>query len=135
MSAPNPDGILDLHMMPSLTDFYKLISYLTICEPVFSSHQIILILLYIAVVTLTWYRAVLMTITWAFFQSKFEFKLRLQEFIELVRANKMMDAIHYARKYLSTWGLTNMKELQQAMATLAFKSNTDCPGYKVLLYL
>lgn len=135
MSAPNPDGILDLHMMPSLTDFYKLISYLTICEPVFGSHQIILILLYIAVVTLTWYRAVLMTITWAFFQSKFEFKLRLQEFIELVRANKMMDAIHYARKYLSTWGLTNMKELQQAMATLAFKSNTDCPGYKVLLYL
>lgn len=75
-----------------------------------------------------------MTITWGFFfQSKFEFKLRLQEFIELVRANKMMDAIHYARKYLSTWGLTNMKELQQAMATLAFKSNTDCPGYKVLL--
>ena len=61
MSAPNPDGILDLRMMPSLTDLYKLISYFTICEPVSSSHQVILILLYIAVVTLTWYRAVLMT--------------------------------------------------------------------------
>lgn len=66
-------------------------------------------------------------------QSKFEFKLRLQEFIELVRAERMMDAIMYARKYLSVWSSTNMKELQQAMATLAFKSTTDCDGYKVAL--
>lgn len=66
-------------------------------------------------------------------QSKFEFKLRLQEFIELVRAERMMDAIMYARKHLAVWGSTNMKELQQAMATLAFKSNTDCAGYKVRL--
>ncbi|CAM6095227.1 unnamed protein product [Calypogeia fissa] len=65
-------------------------------------------------------------------KSKFEFKLRLQEFIELVRAEKMMDAIMYARKYLAAWGSTNMKELQQAMATLAFKSNTDCASYKIL---
>ena len=43
----------------------------------------------------------------------------------------MMDAIMYARKHLAAWGSTNMKELQQAMATLAFKSNTDCAGYKV----
>ncbi|MCO5587075.1 hypothetical protein L7F22_041021 [Adiantum nelumboides] len=65
-------------------------------------------------------------------KSKFEFKLRLQEFIELVRGERMMDAIVYARKYLASWGSTNMKELQQAMATLAFKSNTDCAGYKLL---
>ncbi|KAG0622789.1 hypothetical protein M758_3G123400 [Ceratodon purpureus] len=65
-------------------------------------------------------------------KSKFEFKLRLQEFIELVRAERMMDAITYARKYLSVWSSTNMKELQQAMATLAFKSTTDCAGYKIL---
>ncbi len=45
----------------------------------------------------------------------------------------MMDAIMYARKYLSVWSSTNMKELQQAMATLAFKSTTDCAGYKVVL--
>jgi hypothetical protein len=44
----------------------------------------------------------------------------------------MMDAIMYARKHLAAWGSTNMKELQQAMATLAFKSNTDCAGYKIL---
>eukprot|EP00249_Psilotum_nudum_P007998 c20969_g1_i1 orf=314-1543(+) len=65
-------------------------------------------------------------------KSKFEFKLRIQEFIELVRAEHMMEAIAYARKYLAPWGSTNMKELQQAMATLAFKSTTECPGYKVL---
>jgi hypothetical protein len=64
-------------------------------------------------------------------QSKLEFKLRLQEFIELVRGDWMIEAIMYARKHLASWGATNMKELQQAMATLAFKSNTDCPGYKV----
>jgi macrophage erythroblast attacher len=65
-------------------------------------------------------------------KSKLEFKLRLQEFIELVRGDRMIDAIMYARKHLASWGATNMKELQQAMATLAFKSNTDCPGYKIL---
>jgi len=47
----------------------------------------------------------------------------------------MIEAIMYARKYLASWGATNMKELQQAMATLAFKSNTDCPGYKVFSLL
>ncbi|KAJ7537745.1 hypothetical protein O6H91_11G020300 [Diphasiastrum complanatum] len=65
-------------------------------------------------------------------KSIFEFKLRLQEFIEMVRSEKMMDAIMYARKHLAPWGRTNMKELQQAMATLAFKSSTDCTSYKML---
>ncbi|GFQ06435.1 macrophage erythroblast attacher [Phtheirospermum japonicum] len=65
-------------------------------------------------------------------KSKFEFQLRLQEFIELVRAENNMQAIMYARKYLSPWGATHLKELQRAMATLAFKSSTECAIYKVL---
>ncbi|KAG2730081.1 hypothetical protein I3843_01G271200 [Carya illinoinensis] len=65
-------------------------------------------------------------------KSKFEFQLRLQEFIELVRAENSMRAITYARKYLSPWGATHTKELQRVMATLAFKSNTECARYKVL---
>lgn len=65
-------------------------------------------------------------------KSKLEFQLRLQEFIELVRVDHSMDAIAYARKHLAPWGSTNMKELQHAMATLAFRSNTDCATYKVL---
>ncbi|XP_015074085.1 protein MAEA homolog [Solanum pennellii] len=65
-------------------------------------------------------------------KSKFEFQLRLQEFIELVRSENMMRAITYARKYLAPWGSTHMKELQRVLATLAFKSNTECTTYKVL---
>ncbi|OAY38735.1 protein MAEA homolog [Manihot esculenta] len=65
-------------------------------------------------------------------KSKFEFQLRLQEFIELVRAENNMRAIAYARKYLAPWGATHMKELQRVMATLAFKSHTECATYKVL---
>ncbi|KAL5975557.1 hypothetical protein ACLOJK_019881 [Asimina triloba] len=65
-------------------------------------------------------------------KSKFEFQLRLQEFVELVRANNNLRAISYARKYLAPWGATHMKELQCVIATLAFKSNTECPKYKVL---
>ncbi|RWR90706.1 macrophage erythroblast attacher [Cinnamomum micranthum f. kanehirae] len=65
-------------------------------------------------------------------KSKFEFQLRLQEFIELVRADNNLRAITYARKYLAAWGATHMKELQRVMATLAFKSNTECATYKVL---
>ncbi|XP_043693768.1 protein MAEA homolog isoform X2 [Telopea speciosissima] len=65
-------------------------------------------------------------------KSKFEFQLRLQEFIELVRADNNLQAITYTRKYLAPWGATHMKELQRVMATLAFKSNTECATYKVL---
>lgn len=42
-----------------------------------------------------------------------------------------MQAIAYARKYLAPWGATHMKELQRVMATLAFKSSTECAVYKV----
>ncbi|XWS56498.1 hypothetical protein CRYUN_Cryun09bG0090300 [Craigia yunnanensis] len=65
-------------------------------------------------------------------KSKFEFQLRLQEFIELVRAENYMHAILYGRRYLAPWGATHLKELQRVMATLAFRSNTECAKYKVL---
>ncbi|XP_010427253.1 PREDICTED: macrophage erythroblast attacher-like [Camelina sativa] len=71
-------------------------------------------------------------------KSKFEFQLRLQEFIELVRvdrADSYKQAIHYARKHLAPWGATHMKELQHVLATLAFKSTTECSKYKVLFEL
>ncbi|KAI9118698.1 hypothetical protein K1719_010143 [Acacia pycnantha] len=65
-------------------------------------------------------------------KSKLEFQLRLQEFIELVRAENNLRAITYARKFLAPWGATDMKELQRVMATLAFKRDTECATYKVL---
>lgn len=50
----------------------------------------------------------------------------------MVRAENSMRAIAYARKYLAPWGSTHMKELQRVMATLAFRSNTECATYKVI---
>ncbi|XP_078443640.1 lisH/CRA/RING-U-box domains-containing protein isoform X1 [Wolffia australiana] len=65
-------------------------------------------------------------------KSTIELQLRLQEFIEMVRVDNTMQAISYARKHLSLWAASHMKELQRVMATLAFKSSTECATYKVL---
>ena len=66
-------------------------------------------------------------------------KLRLQEFIELVRENKLMEAITYSRKYLSTYSETNMKDIQMVMVTLAFSNNiadnSKIGKYKVLFII
>ncbi|ORX98890.1 hypothetical protein K493DRAFT_329233 [Basidiobolus meristosporus CBS 931.73] len=65
-------------------------------------------------------------------KSTLEFNLRLQEFIELVRARRTSEAISYARKHLIQWTDANIKEIQQAMALLAFKPDTKCQPYKKL---
>ncbi|XP_062230833.1 protein MAEA homolog [Phragmites australis] len=65
-------------------------------------------------------------------KSKLEFLLRLQEFVELVKAKNFIQAIAYARKYLAPWGATHMKELQRVTATLVFRSSTNCATYKIL---
>lgn len=67
-------------------------------------------------------------------QSKLEFQLRLQEFIELVRAENNLRAITYAQKYLAPWGNTYMKELQRVFVTVAYKSTTECGTYKVIIF-
>jgi len=64
--------------------------------------------------------------------SNLEFKLRVQDFIELVRKNAKMEAIKYARKHLSPWATSEMQDLQRAMAALAFQPETDCFPYMVL---
>nr|CAB3464033.1 unnamed protein product [Digitaria exilis] len=64
-------------------------------------------------------------------KSKLEFFLRLQEFVEFVKAKNCIQAIAYARKYLAPWGSIHMKELQRVTATLVFRSNTSCTPYKV----
>eukprot|EP00898_Chlorokybus_atmophyticus_P008796 jgi/Chlat1/8918/Chrsp92S00691 len=65
-------------------------------------------------------------------KSGLEFELRVQEFIELVRAECGKEAVTYARKHLSAWAGTHMSELQHAMAALAFGGNTECARYKCL---
>ncbi|KND01537.1 glucose-induced degradation complex subunit FYV10 [Spizellomyces punctatus DAOM BR117] len=65
-------------------------------------------------------------------QSTLEFNIRLQEYIELVRQQKKEEAIKYSRKYLTAWHVTHMKEIQQAMALLAFSPDTSCDAYRDL---
>ncbi|GJR28143.1 macrophage erythroblast attacher-like protein [Tanacetum coccineum] len=51
-------------------------------------------------------------------ESKFEFQLRLQEFIELGRGADKLPAVKYARKHLAPWTATYMKEFQKIMGAL-----------------
>ncbi|KAF7729140.1 GID complex subunit containing RING finger motif [Apophysomyces ossiformis] len=65
-------------------------------------------------------------------KSTLEFNLRLQEYIELARESKGMEAIAYAKKYLVPWEETEQKKIMQAMGMLPFPSNTLCQPYKDL---
>eukprot|EP01119_Soliformovum_irregulare_P008446 TRINITY_DN21564_c0_g1_i1.p1 TRINITY_DN21564_c0_g1~~TRINITY_DN21564_c0_g1_i1.p1 ORF type:complete len:394 (-),score=63.56 TRINITY_DN21564_c0_g1_i1:71-1252(-) len=65
-------------------------------------------------------------------ESTFEFNLRIQEFIELVRKNSKKDAIAYAKKNLASYSEGHLKEIQQALTLLAFPPTTTCEPYKSL---
>ncbi len=63
-------------------------------------------------------------------KSKLEFSLRVQEFIGLVGSDMRLEAIQYARAHLAPWAGLYMKELQQAVATLALTRHTRCQPYR-----
>lgn len=65
-------------------------------------------------------------------QSKLEFRLRLQEFVEHARAGRKNDAIVYMRKHLSAGQCDQerMCDIQRFMALLAFEPTTSCQPYK-----
>uniref|UniRef100_A0A3P9I5P4 E3 ubiquitin-protein transferase MAEA n=1 Tax=Oryzias latipes TaxID=8090 RepID=A0A3P9I5P4_ORYLA len=62
-----------------------------------------------------------------------EFSLRIQEFIELIRQNKRMDAVRHARKHFSQAEGGQLDEVRQVMGMLAFPSDTHVSPYKDLL--
>uniref|UniRef100_A0A8C9SC22 E3 ubiquitin-protein transferase MAEA n=1 Tax=Scleropages formosus TaxID=113540 RepID=A0A8C9SC22_SCLFO len=62
-----------------------------------------------------------------------EFSLRIQEFIELIRQNKRMDAVRHARKHFSQAEGGQLDEVRQVMGMLAFPSDTHISPYKDLL--
>ncbi len=55
----------------------------------------------------------------------------MQEFLDLVKNGKTVEAIQYARDNLSASAEANMSLLQQAMATLAFPNPQTAPQFKV----
>ncbi len=63
-------------------------------------------------------------------QSTLEFELRLQEYIELARARRSMEAIAYSKKYLVSWHETHLDQIHKAIALLAFPTTTTCGPYK-----
>ncbi|KAK9890601.1 hypothetical protein WA026_011966 [Henosepilachna vigintioctopunctata] len=65
-------------------------------------------------------------------KSNMEFNIRLQEFIELVRVDKRMDAIKHARKYFGNFEDEHLPQIQRVMALLAFPVDTQLSPYKSL---
>lgn len=53
-----------------------------------------------------------------------EFKLRIQEFVELIRGDRRMDAIKHARKHFPSFEEEHLPTIQQVMALLAFPVDT-----------
>lgn len=65
--------------------------------------------------------------------STMEFNLRVQEFIELVRADRRLDAVKHARKCFANYDDYQLQEIQCCMGQLAFPANTSLSPYKDLL--
>ncbi|KAJ2786237.1 GID complex subunit containing RING finger motif [Coemansia javaensis] len=65
-------------------------------------------------------------------QSPLEFELRLQEFIEMARAARTLDAIAYAKRHLTPWSATQLPRIERAMMLLAFSPATQCPPYRAM---
>ncbi|XP_025742743.1 E3 ubiquitin-protein transferase MAEA isoform X3 [Callorhinus ursinus] len=59
-----------------------------------------------------------------------EFSLRIQEFIELIRQNKRLDAVRHARKHFSQAEGSQLDEVRQVMGMLAFPPDTHISPYK-----
>ncbi|KAK3857507.1 hypothetical protein Pcinc_036246 [Petrolisthes cinctipes] len=65
--------------------------------------------------------------------SSLEFNVRMQEYIELVKGDRRMDAIRHARKYFTGQEPHHLPSIQRCMALIAFPANTDVSPYKELL--
>ncbi|EDO31713.1 predicted protein [Nematostella vectensis] len=66
-------------------------------------------------------------------KSTLEFNVRMQEYVELVRKGDKLEAVRYARKHFANAESAMTKEIQKAMALLAFKPDKACSPYKELL--
>lgn len=53
-----------------------------------------------------------------------EFNLRIQEFVELIRSDRRIDAIKHSRKHFPSFEDEHLNVIQQVMALLAFPIST-----------
>lgn len=70
-------------------------------------------------------------------KSRFEWELRLQNFITLIKEDKRMEAMEYARKFMTDLVPQSAKstELGAAMALLVFQPTTHVGAYRALFRL
>ncbi|XP_054263124.1 E3 ubiquitin-protein transferase MAEA isoform X1 [Macrosteles quadrilineatus] len=66
-------------------------------------------------------------------KSTLEFNLRIQEFVELVRSDRRIDAVRHARKHFSMFETEQLQEIQHCMALLAFPATTSLSPYREML--
>lgn len=64
--------------------------------------------------------------------SDIEFKLRVQEFIELIRNDQRLMAVKHAQKYFPSFEQDQLAEIKKCMALLAFPVDTQLEPYKML---
>lgn len=65
--------------------------------------------------------------------SDIEFKLRTQEFIELIRSDQRLMAVKHAQKYFPAFEQDQLNEIKKCMALLAFPIDTELEPYKSML--
>ena len=63
-------------------------------------------------------------------RSSLEFEVRLQEFVELIKSGKRMDAVKHARKHLSSNDPEQLPLIQRGMGLLAFPADTNVEPYR-----
>jgi macrophage erythroblast attacher len=72
-----------------------------------------------------------MTILFNIIQSNLEFAIRQQEFIELVRNQRCVEAVHHARKYFVNLNQSQLVDVQKSMVLLAYLKSADFSTYQV----
>ncbi|XP_050304582.1 E3 ubiquitin-protein transferase MAEA [Anthonomus grandis grandis] len=65
-------------------------------------------------------------------KSTMEFNLRVQEFVELIRKDRRMEAIKHARKHFPSFEEEHLPTIQRAMALLAFTPDVTIAPYAAL---
>ena len=66
-----------------------------------------------------------------FGQNNLEFELRLQQYIELLRERRIIEAKQHAQKYFSQQIETHLAEIYRASGLLAVPPDTQAEPYKV----
>ncbi|MCJ1225387.1 GID complex subunit containing RING finger motif [Toensbergia leucococca] len=65
-------------------------------------------------------------------QNNLEFELRLQQYIELRRNGRLLDARQHAQKYIAPHTDTHLSEIHRAAGLLAYPPNTQAEPYKTM---